>query len=62
MNDRLVRLSEVVNLTGISTSTIRRLEKQGVFPPRLQISANVVAWRLHDIDKWIDNRRSATKL
>lgn len=54
-NDRLVRLPEVMTRTGLSRSSIYRLMGRGDFPQREPISANVVAWRESDLDRWIAN-------
>lgn len=56
MNDRLIRLPELIRVSGLSASTVRRLEAQGVFPRRLRVSANVVAWRLHEVIAWLETR------
>lgn len=53
MTGRLIRIQELTRLTGLSRSTIRRLEQRGEFPPRLRISTNVVAWRLGDVEAWL---------
>lgn len=50
---RLVRFPVVRHRTGLSRSTIWRLERQGAFPKHRQISANVVAWVEHEITAWI---------
>ncbi len=40
---RFIRLKAVRDRTGLSRSTIWRLERRGDFPPHRQISANAVA-------------------
>ncbi len=56
MEDRLIRLPEVVRLCGLSPSTVRRLEAQGSFPRRLRVSTNIVAWRWQEVSAWLDSR------
>lgn len=51
--DRLVRLPEVRDRTGLSTATIYRKVDSGDFPPKVRLSANVVAWYESDLDRWI---------
>ena len=51
----LVRLLEVVELTGLSRQQINRLEAVGGFPKRRKISARCVAFFRHEIDEWLDN-------
>jgi prophage regulatory protein len=50
---RLLRFAAVRRLTGLSRSTIWRLEHAGAFPRRIRISLNVVAWLENDIVSWI---------
>ncbi|HEX9212438.1 MAG TPA: AlpA family phage regulatory protein [Bradyrhizobium sp.] len=47
---RIGRLPEVKKLTKLSKSTIRRREKEGRFPRRIQLSDNAVGWDLDEID------------
>ncbi len=57
--DRLIRLKEVMALTGLSRTTIWRLEKDLQFPKRCQISPNAIGWRSSAIAEWIDSRQDA---
>jgi prophage regulatory protein len=50
---RLLRFGEVRQRTGLSRSTIWRMERSGSFPMRIQVSVNVVAWREDEVDAWI---------
>ena len=52
-SDRMLRSREVQQRTGLSRTTIWRLEREGSFPKRVQISRNVVAWRESDVAAWI---------
>ena len=45
-----------MQLTGLSRTTIYRLELAGEFPKRRQLSHNSVAWREEDISHWGDTR------
>ncbi len=49
----LLRFPAVRDRTGLSRSTIWRLERQGAFPRHHRISPNAVAWVEDDIAKWI---------
>ena len=53
---RLLRFPAVRARTGLSRSTIWRLERQGAFPRHHRISANAVAWVEDDIAKWIQSK------
>jgi prophage regulatory protein len=50
---RLLRFGEVRLRTGLSRSTIWRMERSGAFPRRINVSVNVVAWREDEVDAWI---------
>jgi prophage regulatory protein len=50
---RLLRFGEVRQRTGLSRSTIWRMERCGSFPRRIQVSVNVVAWREDEVSAWI---------
>ena len=52
----VVRYSEVVGMTGLSRTTIWRLERAGKFPQRLRLSSNRVGWYQNEVEKWISTR------
>ena len=54
-DDRLLRLAEVTQLTGISKSTLDRMERRGAFPRRLRLGYRSVAWRESEINAWLKN-------
>ena len=55
---RLLRFSEVRLRTGLSRSTIWRMERSGMFPKRVKVSVNVVAWREDEVGEWIRSKCS----
>lgn len=53
----VIRLTAVKGKTGLSKSTIYRLEAEGEFPKRIQLGAgHAVGWHLHEIDEWLATR------
>ena len=48
-----MRLPEVVQLTGVSRSTIYRWMANGEFPKQVSLGANTVAWLENDVNDWI---------
>ena len=50
---KLLRFAAVRARTGLSRSTIWRLERQGAFPRHRRISANAVAWVEEEVNDWI---------
>ncbi|MCC7241570.1 MAG: AlpA family phage regulatory protein [Acidobacteria bacterium] len=49
---RLLRFAAVRARTGLSRSTIWRLERQGLFPRRRRISHGAVAWAAEEVEAW----------
>ena len=56
---RLLRLPEVMRVTGLSRSTIDRLTRGGLFPRPRQIAPRAVGWRWGDLRVWLDGRPPA---
>jgi prophage regulatory protein len=52
---KLLKLAEVLEMTGLSRSTIDRLEKLEKFPKRRVVSEKSVAWIESEISEWINN-------
>lgn len=53
---RLLRLRDVCHRTGLSRTTIWRLEQRGAFPSHRQISPNAVGWLEREVTDWIESR------
>ncbi|HNP03269.1 MAG TPA: AlpA family phage regulatory protein [Rhodocyclaceae bacterium] len=56
MNQEYWREREVRQATKLSRSTRWRLEHQGLFPRRRQLSANAVGWLKSEVLAWIAAR------
>ena len=54
--DRMLRVPDVVKLTGLHRSSIYRLERQGDFPKRVPLTKKTVAWRASEVAAWIARR------
>lgn len=55
--DRMLRIREVVNVVGLSRSSIYSHIRNGLFPKPLLIGARATAWRASDIRAWLDQRK-----
>lgn len=55
---RILRLKEVIEKTGLSRSTVYRLEQNGGFPKRKMIAKRAVGWIEIDINKWISKKET----
>ena len=53
---RFIRFGVVRDRTGLSRSTIWRLERSGGFPKRRRISLNAVGWLESEVDEWVQTR------
>ena len=55
-NLTLIRPREAAAMLGISRKHLYALANQPNFPKRIHVSDRVVAWRVADIEAWIDTR------
>ena len=53
---KILRFAEVRETTGLSRSSVWRLEHRGKFPRRLQLSSNAVGWLEHEVLAWLEAR------
>ena len=53
---RLIRLAEVIELTGLSRSTIYKLKALGLFPQPVKLGPHAVRWYLDEVLEYIDTR------
>jgi prophage regulatory protein len=51
---RLIRLKEVLRLTGLSRSTIYNRMGKGHFPKPVKLGERMVAWVESEIEDWIE--------
>ncbi|MCW8930998.1 MAG: AlpA family phage regulatory protein [Gammaproteobacteria bacterium] len=56
--DRILRSKEVQDMTGLSRTTIWRLERKGDFPARIVLGENSIGWRFLEINEWMLNRQA----
>lgn len=52
----ILNAKEVTKKTGLSRTTIWRLERKGEFPLRIALSDRRIGWKEEEIDKWLDSR------
>lgn len=57
---RLMRLTEVLNLTGLSRATLYRKIRAGTFPPQQRVASLCCGWRVGEVDIWLRNPMSFT--
>ena len=56
MKENLIRLREVMKITGFGRSHIYKLINIGEFPKQIQISPGSVAWLESELETWMKER------
>ncbi|WP_409075036.1 helix-turn-helix transcriptional regulator [Pantoea sp. C3] len=59
LNDRFLRLPEVIHVTGLSRSTIYDLISRNNFPSQITLGGKNVAWLASEISIWMNKRIAA---
>lgn len=57
--DQHIRLRDVERITGLSKSSVYRLESLNQFPKRVKLSARASAWKASEVTKWLADRPRA---
>ena len=55
--DRVVRFNELRTITGLSRSSIWRLQRNNSFPNSIRISKGACGWLLSDILTWLEKTK-----
>jgi prophage regulatory protein len=61
MTHKILRLAQVVALTGLSRSSIYRLIQSGQFPTQIKLAERASGWHESDVCGWIGERPKANK-
>jgi len=61
VQDTFMRWPEVKETTGLSRTTVWRLERAGGFPKRRQLGGNCVAWLESEVRGWMETRPFAER-
>lgn len=56
MTYKILRLPDVINITGLSRSSIYQKISDGDFPKQINISTKSVGWIESEIQKWIADK------
>ena len=59
--NRMLRLPDVRELTGLARSTIYLKMAKGEFPNAVKLGERAVAWPQADIERWIQERVDASR-
>ena len=53
---QFLRLPEVLNLVGVTRSTLYRWMEAGTFPRQISVGGNTVVWVESDVTKWMQDQ------
>ena len=53
----ILRLPAVLELTGLSRTTIWRMVKRGEFPQPVALGARARGWRASEVQEWMNSRQ-----
>lgn len=54
-HDRIIRIRTVLELTGLSRSTLYRKVQEGTFPKQIALSKRCAGWRQSEVQTWMQN-------
>lgn len=54
--DKILRRKQLLDIVGISYTTLWRLEKAGDFPARVRLGYGSVGWHLDEVEEWLKGR------
>ena len=60
MNDPMLRPPEVMELTGLSRTTLWRRVRAGTFPAATELGENSIGWPASTISAWLADRPQRT--
>ena len=62
MEHQIIRLKDVIALTGLSISTIYLRMVQGKFPKDINLGSRAVRWISSEVNEWIEERIRESRL
>jgi prophage regulatory protein len=57
---QVIRMSQLVQMLGVSKSTIHRLRKAGQFVQPITLGPRSVGYYVQDINNWLNNRSNSS--
>jgi prophage regulatory protein len=61
ITDPILRKRQVLQATGLTSSTLDRLERSGDFPLKLQIAPRAVGWLASEVNAWINKKAAESQ-
>jgi prophage regulatory protein len=59
---RILRLGQVLDVTGLGKTKIYELQSEGGFPMRVQITDHSVGWVEEEVQAWLADRIASRRL
>ena len=60
-NNRILKLPEVIQVTGLARSTIYLRMKEKTFPTHIKLGERSVRWLEEDVQDWINQQIEASR-
>ena len=57
--NRLMRLKEVMHISGLSRASIYSFMEEGTFPQSVSLGVRAIGWRYQDVQNWIEEKIKA---
>lgn len=58
---QVLRLPNVLKVTGLCRSAVYELESEHAFPQRIQLGPRTVGWLEHEVQEWLAQRVAASR-
>jgi len=55
-NNKIIRLNEVMDMTGLSRSTIYRMMDKEDFPLSTSLGERAIGWSMQEVQEWVQNK------
>ena len=62
MEHQILRLTDVIAMTGLSRSSIYLRMVQGKFPKKINLGSRAVGWISSEVNEWIEERIRESRL
>lgn len=56
MSRKILRLPEVISLTGLSRTTIYEYVSRGIFPAQIRLGPRTIGWFEAEVEEWLMQR------
>jgi prophage regulatory protein len=54
IDERILRIPQVIELTGLKKTSLYLMIKSGKFPRPVRIGKRAVGWKLSDLKEWLE--------